>query len=79
MLLPRFSIRTLLVMLTACAAVVWIVGMAYRGQNWAWGASIGILSLGFVALVHAAWFGLIWLFVKMPTVQAVDADRVGKR
>jgi hypothetical protein len=72
MLLPRFSIRTLLVMLTACAGVVWIIGMAYRGQNWALGASIGILSLGVVALVHAAWFGVIWLFAKTPTAKPTE-------
>ena len=42
MLLPRFTIRALLVMLTICAFVFVIAGMAVRGQHWAWGITIGI-------------------------------------
>jgi hypothetical protein len=60
MLLPRFTIRALLVMLTVCAFVFVIAGMAVRGQHWAWGITIGILSLAFTLLVHAAWFGAVW-------------------
>jgi hypothetical protein len=60
MLLPRFSIRTLLVLLTLGAVASVVIGTAFRGQNWAWGASIGLLSLVITALVHAAWFSVIW-------------------
>ena len=67
MLLPRFSIRVLLILLTVCAFAFVIVGTAVRGQNWAWGVSIGLLSLVVTALVHAAWFGVMWLFAQMPT------------
>jgi hypothetical protein len=62
MLLPRFSIRTAIVMLTVGAVAFLIVGTAFRGQNWAYGAAIGIFSLAFALLVHAAWFGMVWLF-----------------
>lgn len=65
MLLPRFSIRALLVILTIGAVAFLIVGMAFRGQSWAWGASVGILSLFVTALVHAAWFGIVWLFAQL--------------
>jgi hypothetical protein len=65
MILPRFTIRALLVMLTICAFVFVIAGMAVRGQHWAWGITIGILSLAFTLLVHAAWFGLIWMLAQM--------------
>jgi ABC-type uncharacterized transport system permease subunit len=64
MMLPRFTIRTLLVMLTVCAFLFVIVGLAYRGQHWAWGVTIGMLSLGVTALVHAAWFSLVWVFAR---------------
>ena len=47
MLLPRFTIRALLVVLTISAFVFVIAGMAVRGQHWAWGITIGILSLAF--------------------------------
>ena len=66
-LLPRFSIRTLLTMLTLAAVAFLIAGMAYRGQYWAWGVTIGLASLLLTALVHAAWFGLVWLFARGPS------------
>jgi fucose permease len=59
MLLPRFSIRTLLVLLTIGAAASVVIGTAFRGQNWAWGASIGLLSLFITFVFHAAWFAAI--------------------
>ena len=42
-----------------------IAGMAVRGQHWAWGITIGILSLAFMLLVHAAWFGAVWMLAQM--------------
>ncbi len=66
MLLPRFTIRALLVLITICAVVFVIAGMAIRGQHWAAGVTIGLLSLAFTALVHAAWFGVAWLFSLLP-------------
>ena len=69
MLVPRFTIRALLVMLTISAFAFVIVGMAFRGQNWAWGVSIGLLSLLVTAVVHAAWFGIIWIFAQMPSAR----------
>jgi hypothetical protein len=65
MLLPRFTIRALLVMLTICAFVFVIAGMAVRGQHWAWGVTIGILSVAFTLLIHAAWFGAVWMLAQM--------------
>jgi hypothetical protein len=64
-LVPRFTIRTLLVMLTVCAVIFVMIGTATRGQYWAWGVTVGILSVIIVALTHAAWFGIAWLFLQM--------------
>jgi hypothetical protein len=77
-LLPRFGLRALLAILTVAAVLFLIVGTAFRGQNWAFGATIGLLSLAVTALVHAAWFGVVWLFAQMPsrrstTTVTVDA------
>jgi hypothetical protein len=69
MLLPRFTIRALLVMLTVCAFVFVIAGMAVRGQHWAWGITIGILSLAFTMLVHAAWFTVVRMLAQMQSQQ----------
>ena len=65
MLLPRFTIRSLLVMLTIGALICVVAGMAVRGQHWAWGVTIGILSLGLVMLVHAAWFSAVSMLARL--------------
>jgi hypothetical protein len=64
-LVPRFTIRTLLIILTVCAVIFVMIGTATRGQYWAWGVTIGILSVIIVALTHAAWFGIARLFLRM--------------
>jgi hypothetical protein len=64
-LVPRFTIRTLLVILTVCAVIFVMIGTATRGQSWAWGVTIGILSVIIVAITHAAWFGIARLFLQM--------------
>jgi len=72
MLLPRFSIRTLFWLITASAFVFVVVGMAARGRDWAWGVSVGLLSILFTALVHAALFGMVWLFGQLPSARPKD-------
>jgi hypothetical protein len=53
MLLPRFTIRTAFLGVTVSAVVFVVVGIAFRGDNWAWGITIGLVSLA-VTAVHAA-------------------------
>jgi hypothetical protein len=74
MLLPRFTIRTLLVLLTVCAAVFVMVGTAYRGQSWAWGVTIGIFSLLVTAIVHAVWFSLVKLMSRIFSTPAENSS-----
>ncbi len=62
MLLPRFTLRTILAVTTACALLFLLLGTAYRGETWAWAGSIGVLSLAVTALVHATCFGIVWCF-----------------
>jgi hypothetical protein len=64
--MPRFTIRTLMVICTVCAVASVIIGTAFRGQYWAWGVTIGLFSLVVTALVHAAWFGFLWVFAQVP-------------
>ncbi|MCI0335504.1 MAG: hypothetical protein L0228_20040 [Planctomycetes bacterium] len=71
-LLPRFSIRTLFWMITASAFAFVVAGMAARGQDWAWGVTIGLASVLIAALVHAAWFGVVWLFAQLPSARPKD-------
>lgn len=67
MLAPRFSIRTLLALLTAGAVVFLVAGMAVRGEMWAWGVTIAAMSLAVTAIAHGVWFGLVWLFAQLPS------------
>ena len=73
MILPRFTIRTILAVTALCAVLFLLVGTGYRGQTWAWGASIGVLSLAVAALVHAACFGIAWCFARLSTENRKDA------
>jgi hypothetical protein len=65
MLLPRFSIRTLLMMLTAGAVACLIAGMAYQGKYWALGVTIALASVVVTACVHAILFFMIWVFARL--------------
>jgi len=65
MLLPRFTIRALIGLVTICALIFVIAGMAVRGQPWAWGVTIGLASLAFTLLVHAAWTSAVWTLAQM--------------
>ncbi len=75
MLLPRFTLRTILAITTAAAVFFLLVGTGFRGQAWAWGAAIGILSLGVAALVHAACFGIVWCFARLSAAGSSDSRR----
>jgi hypothetical protein len=65
MLVPRFTIRTILAVTTGLALVFVMLGTALRGHNWGWGVAIGVLSLAVTALVHAGCFGLVWMYAQM--------------
>ena len=69
MFFPRFNLRTILAVTTAAAVFFLLVGTGYRGQQWAWGAAIGVASLGVTALVHAACFGIVWCFAQTSTAR----------
>jgi hypothetical protein len=71
-LLPRFSIRTLLVVVTLFALAFVLPATAVRGETWAWGVTIGLASIFLTALVHAAWFGIVWLFAQLPSTRPKD-------
>ena len=65
MLIPQFSLRWLLAVVTVCSVAFLILSFGARGQVWAIGASIGLLSLVIVILVHGFTFFLVWLFAQM--------------
>jgi hypothetical protein len=62
MLIPQYTIRWMLGLMTVCAVVFSIFAAAMRGNQAAIGVSVAILALVVLLLVHAGMFGLVWLF-----------------
>lgn len=60
MLIPQFSIRTLMLLTAAAAVVSLVFAMAVRGQDWAIAASAGVLALAGTFLVFACTFLVVW-------------------
>lgn len=67
---PRFTLRTILIATTLSAVFFLMVGAGYRGQLWAWGAVIGVLSIALTALVQAALYGVVWCFARLSGANA---------
>ena len=67
-MLPRFTIRRLLAVVTGCAILFTIAGTAMRGQFWAIAFLIafGAVVAGF--LVYAAVFAVVWMFAEFAAV-----------
>ena len=61
MLLPQFSLRKLLLMVTGSAGVAGLLSLAMRGHLWAAGAFLCVIAILMVLVVQAACFGLLWV------------------
>ena len=64
MLIPRFSLRTTMKWVTACAFLFLVLGQAVRGEAWAVGITVVVLSLVITLAVHACFFALALLAMK---------------
>jgi hypothetical protein len=58
MLLPRFTLRTLLAILTAVAVLSLLAGQALGGRAWALGVTVAVVSVPLALVVHAAFFSM---------------------
>lgn len=58
MLLPRFSVRTLLLIAAGVAVASVFAGQAAGGRVWAMGVTIGLVSIGAALVVQAAFFAV---------------------
>ena len=62
MLIPQFSLRTTLKLVTICAVLFLISGRAVQGHAWAVGVMVAVLSVLGTLIVHAIFYGLTtWL------------------
>lgn len=58
MLIPRFTIRTLLMILTGVAVASLFAGQAVSGRIWAVGVAVAIASVPVALVVHALFFAV---------------------
>jgi hypothetical protein len=58
MLIPRFSLRTILKVITVCAVLFLIAGEALQAKAWAVAVTGGVLSVLATLVVHGCFFGL---------------------
>ena len=56
MLIPQFSLRTSLIVISACAIFFLVLGYAIQGSGWAVVVSIAVVSVAVTLMFHAALF-----------------------
>jgi hypothetical protein len=60
MIIPRFTVRWLLVLMACCAVYAFVVSLAVTGRTWAVGISLAIGSILLTFVLHAAAFCSAW-------------------
>jgi hypothetical protein len=73
MLLPRFSIRTMLLVATGVAVLAVFAGQALGGRIWAMGLSVAVASVPVALLVQAAFFAMGSAFARWLGPQEIVA------
>jgi hypothetical protein len=69
MLLPRYSLRTILLVTAGFAVVFLFVSLGLRGSQWAVAVAIGISALALALVVQALGFAIVWLFAVASRVE----------
>ena len=73
MLIPRFSLRTTLILLTVCAFFFLVVGRATQGDAWAIVVTFAVLAVVLALVVQAMFYLLAWLLGKIVGAQIAPA------
>jgi len=61
MLIPRFSIRSLLLVMTGAALFFFAASQAVRGKGWAVAVVAVGVTVALLAVIHAATFVVLWM------------------
>ena len=61
MLIPRFSLRWLLLLMTAFAVFFLVMRWAGQGSHWAVGTVTAVIALALAMLIYGVFFGLAFL------------------
>lgn len=73
MLLPRFSLRLTLLVLTSAAFFFVVVGQAFRGSVWAVGLTVAVGSVLAALATYAMFFTLCTLFGRLVGIEQIVA------
>jgi len=73
MLIPRYSLKTSLIGITACAVFFLVVGKAFQGRSWAIVATVAVISLLVTLLFHAVLFLVSTLLSRFVGTQQLPA------
>lgn len=65
MLVPQFTTRRLLAIVTACSLLFLVLSLAVRGQAWATATSIGLGAAVLTLLTFAFFFQIAFLLAKL--------------
>ena len=65
MIIPRYSLRWLLALITVCGCLSLVLSYAFQGHAWAIGFAAGLGSLAAIAGLHAAAFSVAWLLSQL--------------
>lgn len=74
MLLPRFSLRTILLILSGLAVVFLIAGEAFQGEPWAVAVTVAFASIPACLVVYALFYGFTLLVSRV-----IGAERLPAR
>jgi hypothetical protein len=64
MIIPRFTIRWLLALITVSGGLSLVLASAVRQESWAIGAVVGLCALALMFALHAAAFSCAWLLTQ---------------
>jgi hypothetical protein len=65
MLIPRYSLRWLLVLITVSAAISFVLSYAIRGRDWAIGIAAGLASLAILMALFVLAFLAAWAIAQL--------------
>ena len=68
MLIPRFSLRLMLLLTTVCAVFFYVVTLANQGSQAAAAFSIAVVGVVLSMMIQASTFGVAWAFTAMVRV-----------
>ena len=79
MLIPKFSVRWLLILTAVCAALSLIIAAAVKGRAWALAFSLGVGAVALTFLVYSATYSMSWLLAAPREPVATTAYEAARR